>query len=1448
MAEFVAGEVVVPVVPDATGFQKTLRKQLVPGAYQVGQEIGKEIGRGISDSLKGVYEPLREQTRRQQQQAPKDGAQVGGAFARGVKSAMEAAFRSLPKVELDADSSEAQRKVQDLRTRIETLSGKTVGIDVDAATAQAEVAAIQRELSALDGRDVSVDVRADITAALAELATAQAALSAIDGKTVNARVDVDISGALSSIGVISAALAGLAAIPVGASLAAGLGALTAPLAAAGVGFAGLAAVAVPSVSRIGEALKQQEQAQKAATSATSGAAGAAQQAQIQAINLAAAEERVVDAKRAAKLAEEGLTAARQEAKRAAEDLARTVANAALDEESAALAVEEARQRLAEVEADPKAGELERKRAELAVRQAKQRAKDAEARSKRLREEQKAADKAGIEGSKQVIAAREKIAQANKRVEDSERQLRIMQLQQAAAAQQSAAANRSVAAEVVKLSPAAAKLAKQWKSFSKVYEDWQKSLEPSILPLFGRGLSLVQSLLPKVSPLVRGVSVAIGGLLREMQEGLKNPFWTNFIADITAAAPKAIFGLGKSFGNIATGIAGIIKAFLPFMPTVVGGIEAATAAFSKWGQGLSTSGGFHAFITYVQQNAPKVIEIVKNIAIAIGNLLSGLSGPGAGALDVIVSISQALAGLTPGELQAIAAAAGAVFVAFKAWQGITTVVNGVRASIQTVSSIVNGARAVWGGLGRAAQAAAGVARTAGAGIAAAARTAGSVASKGATAAWTGIQTAATRAGAAARTAGTAIASAGRAAATGAVGLGKVALGYTRIATQALVARARVLATAVAQRAVAAATLVWAAAQRVLNVALKANPIGLIITAIGLLVAGLIYAYQNSETFRNIVQGAFRAIATVAQWLWTNVLQPIWNGLVFLWQNVIAPAAVWLWQSVLKPAWDGIAAAIEWAWTNIIQPAIAALVLYWQTILGPVITWLYENIVKPAWDAISTAIQWAWQNIIQPAVAALVLYWQKVLGPVITWLWNNIVKPAFDGIGAVIKFAWNNIIKPAVAALVLYWQTILGPVLTWLWEKIIKPAWNGISEVIKVAWEKVIQPAVKSFAAFISENLPDGFKKGVAMIEKVWNGLKEVAKKPVNFVIETVYNQGIVKLWNTVADALGLKDLKLSPLPALARGGILPGTSSYRQGDDQLVAMRRGEGVYVSEAMRDPYERARLHAVNKAALHGKSLSPFQGFQGLAGGGIVGDLLASGVRFAAEKLMNPILDQASKAMGGSPWGNMLLAWPKKMVSDVISFLEKKESEAGGPGAQKALAFARAQIGKDYKWGGTGPNVFDCSGLTMRAWQAGGRGDIPRTSQQQMGWVKQIGKPVPGALGFPHPGHVWMYVNPNTIIEAPQTGLKVRQVAARAAQLVGVPPTEYDSGGFLPTGHSLVFNGTGRPEPVLTDRQWQSVRGGAQGGDGSMLNVENFHATPEQSPAAIARELWWLSKGRPR
>jgi hypothetical protein len=70
----------------------------------------------------------------------------------------------------------------------------------------------------------------------------------------------------------------------------------------------------------------------------------------------------------------------------------------------------------------------------------------------------------------------------------------------------------------------------------------------------------------------------------------------------------------------------------------------------------------------------------------------------------------------------------------------------------------------------------------------------------------------------------------------------------------------------QAIASAATTVWSIAQKVLNATLKDNPIGIVITVVALLVGAIILAYKHSETFRNIVDGAFRAVKTAAQFAW------------------------------------------------------------------------------------------------------------------------------------------------------------------------------------------------------------------------------------------------------------------------------------------------------------------------------------------------------------------------------------------------------------------------------------------------------------------------------------------------------------------------------------------------------------------------------------------------------
>ena len=101
-------------------------------------------------------------------------------------------------------------------------------------------------------------------------------------------------------------------------------------------------------------------------------------------------------------------------------------------------------------------------------------------------------------------------------------------------------------------------------------------------------------------------------------------------------------------------------------------------------------------------------------------------------------------------------------------------------------------------------------------------------------------------------------------------------------------------------------------------------------------------------------------------------------------------------------------------------------------------------------------------------------------------------------------------------------------------------------------------------------------------------------------------------------------------------------------------------------------------------------------------------------------------------------------------------------GTQADKAVAFAYAQLGKPYEWGATGPDAYDCSGLVQAAWAAAGVA-IPRTTFEDWDSLPHIpvSQMVPGDLIiYDGEGHVAIYVGNGYIIDAPHTGAYVERV----------------------------------------------------------------------------------------
>ena len=154
--------------------------------------------------------------------------------------------------------------------------------------------------------------------------------------------------------------------------------------------------------------------------------------------------------------------------------------------------------------------------------------------------------------------------------------------------------------------------------------------------------------------------------------------------------------------------------------------------------------------------------------------------------------------------------------------------------------------------------------------------------------------------------------------------------------------------------------WAAAQAALNVVMNANPIMLIVTAIGILIAAVTTAYLTCEPFRNAVNQVGATLMTIFK----PAIDAIINGLSWLWNNVIMPLA-----GAFKQLWDVI--------TN--NPILALL-------FGPVtaIAYLFQH-WEDVTKAVSDALDWLWHNIVEPFTNALKPL-TDLLGGIVGWFGN------------------------------------------------------------------------------------------------------------------------------------------------------------------------------------------------------------------------------------------------------------------------------------------------------------------------------------------------------------------------------------------------------------------------------------------------------------------------------
>jgi phage-related protein len=207
---------------------------------------------------------------------------------------------------------------------------------------------------------------------------------------------------------------------------------------------------------------------------------------------------------------------------------------------------------------------------------------------------------------------------------------------------------------------------------------------------------------------------------------------------------------------------------------------------------------------------------------------------------------------------------------------------------------------------------------------------------------------------------------------------------------------------------------------LNAAMAANPIGLIITAIGLLVAAFIYLWNNCESFRNFWIGLWNNIKEVAVTIFTAIkdfFTTIWTAITSVFTTAVNGISTFL-----SGAWNGIKTVVETvmnAISTVIRTIWNGIKSFFTTIFTAIQTVvttyfnIYKTVITTVLTAIRTVVTTIW-NAIKTVITTVV----NAIRTAVTTAWNaikTVTSTVFNGVKSVVTSIWNGI-KSAVMSVV------------------------------------------------------------------------------------------------------------------------------------------------------------------------------------------------------------------------------------------------------------------------------------------------------------------------------------------------------------------------------------------------------------------------------------------------
>ena len=365
------------------------------------------------------------------------------------------------------------------------------------------------------------------------------------------------------------------------------------------------------------------------------------------------------------------------------------------------------------------------------------------------------------------------------------------------------------------------------------------------------------------------------------------------------------------------------------------------------------------------------------------------------------------------------------------------------------------------------------------------------------------------------------------------------------------------------------------------------------------------------WENLLRPVWDAIAAVAVWLWEVTLQPIFTFIGIAW-DVLMTSMVWAWENILRPAWDIIAIVAMWLWENVLSPVFSWIGNLWSNMITGM-KWVWDNILHPVFTAVATIARWLWDAVLSPVFTWIGNHWDTILTGM-SWAWNNILKPAWDFLADIAFWLWNKVLSPVFTWIGNHWGNIVDG-MVWVWNHILKPTWDFLADIAFWLWNKVLSPVftwignkwsemsdrmsniyheyIKPVISWFGdkvENLKDRFKTAVDNIKKQWDKLKGIAADPVKFVIQDIFNDGLINALNNVPGV----NIPNIPTPGwvneYAAGGWTGPGSKYTP-----AGLVHADEYVVRKASRGRFERENPGLLDHINQHGT-------LSGYAKGGLV------------------------------------------------------------------------------------------------------------------------------------------------------------------------------------------------------------------------------------------------------